>query len=78
MLQRQLELLRFHCNSCRPHSPLKFGSVTGTPAMQAGMESRKLTFRDLFVPRVGRGRFALVRSGAGEYHGSMEGMKCVA
>jgi hypothetical protein len=36
--------------------------------MQAGLASRKMTFRDIFVAMVGRARFVLVRSTRGAYH----------
>lgn len=49
-----------------------------TPAMQAGLARRKLTFRDIFVPMLPRGCFVLVRSGSEEYHGPMEITKCAA
>lgn len=44
-----------HCfyNFIRPRSWLKFGRVTRTPAMHAGICTRPLTFREIFtkVPR---------------------------
>ena len=43
-----LELLRCHYNFLRPHRALKFGSETRTPAMQAGLTSWRLTFRNIF------------------------------
>ena len=42
------ELLRCYYNFVRPHGALKFGRETRTPAMQAGLVSRRLTFRDIF------------------------------
>jgi hypothetical protein len=33
----------------RPHGALKYGRETWTPAMQAGLASRKLSFRDIFT-----------------------------
>jgi IS1 family transposase len=48
-LEEHLEMLRCHYNFVRPHRALKFGSETRTPAMQAGLASRRLTFRDVFV-----------------------------
>jgi hypothetical protein len=77
-LDDHLELLRFHYNFCRPHSSLKLGSVVRTPAMQAGLVSRKLTFRDLFVAKVAPPCFVLVRSVCSAYHRSMEFGKCAA
>jgi transposase-like protein/IS1 family transposase len=57
-LEDQLELLRCYYNFMRPHRSLKFGKVTRTPAMQAGLESRRLSFRMLFL--AGAGVFVLV------------------
>jgi transposase-like protein/IS1 family transposase len=71
-LDDHLELLRCHYNFCRPHSSLRFGSVTRTPAMQAGLASRKLTFRDIFVAKLVPRCFVLVRSRPEAYHGTME------
>lgn len=48
-LASQLELLRCHYNFIRPHRSLKFGDVTRTPAMQAGITSRQWTFRTIFL-----------------------------
>ncbi|MFT7670613.1 MAG: transposase-like protein [Planctomycetota bacterium] len=77
-LDDHLELLRFHYNFCRPHSSLKFGRVVRTPAMQAGLVSRKLTFRDIFVAKIAPPCFVLVRSVRSGYHRSMEIGKCAA
>jgi len=52
-LAAQLELLRCHYNFVRPHRALKFGGVTRTPAMQAGIVSRQLTFRMVFMAVAG-------------------------
>ena len=46
-LEEHLELLRCYYNFIRPHRALKFGRETRTPAMQAGLTSRRLTFRDV-------------------------------
>jgi len=35
-------------NIIRPHLALKFGRVCKTPAMQAGLAVRPLSFRDIF------------------------------
>jgi hypothetical protein len=43
-----LEILRSYYNFVRPHGALRFGAVTRTPAMQAGIFDRPLTFRHLF------------------------------
>ena len=48
-LEAHLELLRCHYNFARPHGALKFGRETRTPAMQAGVTTRRLTFREVFV-----------------------------
>ena len=47
-LAEHIELLRCHYNFTRPHRALKFGSELLTPAMQAGLTNRRLTFRDIF------------------------------
>ena len=48
-LDAHLELLRCYYNFVRPHGALKFGRETRTPAMQAGLATRQLTLRDIFV-----------------------------
>ena len=48
-LEEHLELLRCHYNFVRPHGALKFGREARTPAMQAGLATRRLSFRDVFV-----------------------------
>ena len=47
-LTGHLELVRCFDNFIRPHGALKFGKVIRTPAMQAGLVSRRLQFRDIF------------------------------
>ena len=47
-LEAQIEILRFHYNFARPHRALEFGAETRTPAMQAGLATKRLTFRDAF------------------------------
>ena len=47
-LEDHLELLRCYYNFVRPHRALKFGRQVQTPAMQAGLTSRRLTFREIF------------------------------
>ena len=42
-------LLRCYYNFVRPHGALKFGREIRTPAMQAGLTIRRLTFRDIFL-----------------------------
>ena len=48
-LEAHLELLRCYYNFVRPHGALTFGRETRTPAMQAGLATRRLTLRDIFV-----------------------------
>ena len=48
-LEDHLELLRCYYNFIRPHRALKFGPEIRTPAMQAGLVSKRLSFRDIFV-----------------------------
>ena len=48
-LEEHLERLRCHYNFVRPHGALKFGREARTPAMQAGLATRRLSFRDVFV-----------------------------
>ena len=48
-LEDHLELLRCHYNFARRHRGLKFGSEMRTPAMQAGLARRRLTFREIFL-----------------------------
>ena len=48
--EEHLELLRCHFyNFVRPHGALKFGCEIRTPAMQAGLATRRLTFREVFL-----------------------------
>ena len=48
-LDDHLELLRCHYHFLRPHRTLKFGREIRTPAMQAGLTKKRLTFRDIFT-----------------------------
>ena len=50
-LRGHVELLRCHYNFVRPHRALKFGRETRTPAMQAGLVSKRMTWRDIFTVR---------------------------
>ncbi len=50
-LEESLELLRCYYNFIRPHMALKFGRRFKTPAMQAGLTARPLTFRQIFLDR---------------------------
>jgi IS1 family transposase len=47
-LADHLELLPCYYNFVRPHRALKFGREVRTPAMQAGLTTRRLTFREIF------------------------------
>ena len=51
-LDEHLELLRCYYNFVRSHGALKFGREIRTPAMQAGLTTRRLTFRDIFSEQV--------------------------
>ena len=51
-LENQLSLLQCYYNFIRPHGALKFGHEFRTPAMQAGLSSRRLSFRDIFTAKV--------------------------
>ena len=77
-LDDHLELFRTFYNFVRPHSALRFGRVTRTPAMQAGLAAKQFNFRDIFTARYAVARFAIVRSGALTYHKVPEGIRCAA
>ena len=47
-LTKHFELVRCVYNFIRPHGALKFNKVIRTPAMQAGLVTRRLRFRDIF------------------------------
>jgi transposase-like protein/IS1 family transposase len=47
-LEDHLELLRCYYNFVRPHRALKFGAEIRTPAIQAGLTTRRLTLREIF------------------------------
>ena len=51
-LREQVELFQCYYNFIRPHSALKFGSEVRTPAKQAGLVNRNLSFRDIFSLRL--------------------------
>ena len=51
-LEDHLELLRCHYNFVRPHRALKFGREVKTPAMQAGLTTRRLTLREIFLSTI--------------------------
>lgn len=44
-----VEVLQCYYNFVRPHGSLKFGKETRTPAQQAGLVTKKLSFRDIFM-----------------------------
>ena len=67
-LDDHLELFRCFYNFVRPHSALRFGKVTRTPAMQAGLAAKRFSFRDIFTARDVAARFAVVRSSGVTYH----------
>ena len=48
----QVALLMAYYNFGRPHSALRFGRTMRTPAMQAGMVKKRLSFRDVFTSQV--------------------------
>ncbi|MCK5618277.1 MAG: hypothetical protein KAJ17_02700, partial [Candidatus Krumholzibacteria bacterium] len=50
-LRGHVELLRCHYNFVRPHRALKFGREVRTPAMQAGLVTKRLSFSDIFTAR---------------------------
>ena len=51
-LEEQLALLMTYNHFVQPHGALKFGKEVRTPAMQAGLAQRLLSFRDIFMSRV--------------------------
>ena len=51
-LENHLSLLQCYYNFICPHRALKFGKETRNPAMQAGLTSRCLSFRDIFTARI--------------------------
>jgi len=51
-LEDQVALLQCYYNFIRPHQALKFGQEVRTPAMQAGLTTRRLSFRDVFTARI--------------------------
>ena len=52
-LAGHLELLRCHYDFVRPHRGLKSGAEVRTPAMQAGIATRKMSFREIFTAVAG-------------------------
>ncbi|MFT5464733.1 MAG: transposase-like protein/IS1 family transposase [Planctomycetota bacterium] len=77
-LDDHLELLRCYYNFCRPHGSLRFGAVTRTPAMQAGLATKRLNLRAILTARTARMPLVLVQSRVPPYQGLMETAKCAA
>jgi hypothetical protein len=48
-LMGQMTLLMAYYNFLCPHRALKFGTTLRTPAMQAGLANRRLSFREVFT-----------------------------
>jgi len=59
-LKDHLELLQCHYNFIRPHSALKHSTEIWTPAMQAGLTSRRLTFRQVFFAAIASSIFVFI------------------
>ncbi len=59
-LEDHLELLRCYYNLVSPHRALKFGPEVRTPAMQAGLVSKRLSFREVFAAEPKRILFVVV------------------
>ena len=51
-LEGRVALFMAYYNFLRPHRALKFGETLRTPAMQAGLAKKRLSFRDLFTSQV--------------------------
>jgi IS1 family transposase len=51
-LEDHIELFRCYYNFIRPHRALKFGREVRTPAQQAGLTRKPLTFREIFSSTV--------------------------
>ena len=51
-LEGQVALFMAYYNFLRPHRALKFGETLRTPAMQAGLAKKRLSFRDVFTSQV--------------------------
>jgi hypothetical protein len=59
-LEDHLELLRCYHNFVRPHRALKLGPEIRTPAMQAGLVSKRLSFKEVFMAVPERILFVIV------------------
>ena len=60
-----MALLMAYYNFLRPHRALKFGETLRTPAMQAGLAKKRLSFRDVFTSQVAFFLFVLMMVVAG-------------
>ena len=58
--KNQSQVLSFRDPFIGPHRALKFGKLMKPPAMQAGLVSRKMTFRDIFTWPLTGSLFGLV------------------
>jgi hypothetical protein len=43
----QMALMMMYYNFVRPHKALKFEKIVRTPAMQAGLATKRLSFREI-------------------------------
>ena len=77
-LEEHLELLRCYYNFARPHGSLRFGREVRTPAMQAGLAARRLSFRDIFTARLVPSLFVVAGSGSEGYLGDGDRIKWAA
>jgi IS1 family transposase len=77
-LEDHIELFRCYYNFIRPHRALKFGSEIRTPAMQAGLVSKRLSFRDVFMAMPERILFVLVFIGITEDLGGVSEQRIAA
>ena len=59
-LEGQVALLMAYYNFLRPHRALKFGKTLRTPAMQAGLAKKRLSFRELFTSQAAFSLFFLM------------------
>ena len=48
-IEHHLNLLRCYYNFMRPHRASRFGQELRTPAMQAGLATKRLSFREIFT-----------------------------
>jgi len=61
-LEDQVALLQCYYNFIRLHQALIFGQEVRTPAMQAGLVNKRLSFRDIFTARLALFLFLLLSS----------------